>query len=187
MESIIGFLGSAAFGGITGLFGGIINRIADHYAAKERHVHEREMMDKNTEYLRLESDRDIQIAKEKASEVIEKSGLDAMAASYQADKATYFSSSMMSGLPKWAKAVISILMAFVDFVRGLTRPGLTLYLCILTTIMYMEQKTILAQLKIMPDPAMALAITRDLVHGVIYLTTMSVGWWFATRTKQPQV
>jgi hypothetical protein len=31
---------------------------------------------------------------------------------------------------------------------------------------------------------MALGVTRDLVHAVIYLTTMAVGWWFATRTKQ---
>jgi hypothetical protein len=181
---VIEFLGSAAFGGITGLFGGIINRIADHYTTKERHKHEQLMLDKNTKYLQLETERDVQVAKEQANAIKEKSGLDAMAKSYDADRATYFDAKMIDGLPPLAKVIIAAFMAFVDFVRGLTRPGITLYLCVLTTIMYMEQKTILAQLQISPDPLMALGVTRDLVHAVIYLTTMAVGWWFATRTKQ---
>lgn len=180
---VIEFLGSAAFGGITGLFGGIINRVADYFTTKERHKHEQVMLDKNTEYLKIETDRDIQIAKEEANAIKEKAGLDAMAKSYDADRATYFSPTLMSGLPSWAQSIVAVLMAFVDFVRGMTRPGLTLYLCILTTIMYMEQKTVLESLGVAPSPDAALGITRDLIHGVIYLTTMAVGWWFATRAK----
>ena len=183
---IVEFLGSAAFGGITGLFGGIINRVADYFTTKERYKHEQVMIDKNTEYLRIETDRDIQIAKEQANAVKEAAGLDAMAKSYDADRATYLSPALVGGLPPWAQSIVAIFMAFVDFVRGMTRPGLTLYLCVLTTIMYMEQKAVLEALGVAPSPDAALGLTRDMIHGVIYLTTMAVGWWFATRAKRSE-
>lgn len=180
---IVEFFGSAAFGGITGLLGGMVNRVADYFTTKQRHLHDEKMLDKNTEYLRIETERDVLIAKETANTVREQAGYEAMGQSYDADKATYFSSTMIDGSHPVIKGIAAVMMAIVDFIRGITRPGLTLYLCILTTIMYVEQKSILQSLGAVTDPAIAQTITKDLVHAVIYLTTMAVGWWFATRSK----
>ena len=181
---IIEFLSSAAFGGITGLFGGIVNRVADYFATKEKHAHEQVMLDKQTEYLKLETDRDVQIAREESNRIREQSDAQLMEASFKADQATYFSPTLASGLPSWVQGIAASLMALVDFVRGLTRPGLTLYLCILTTLMYVQMMNLLADLKASAfDATTAVGIMQKIVNGVIYLTTMAVGWWFASRQK----
>lgn len=76
------------------------------------------------------------------------------------------------------------LFAMLDFTRGSIRPGLTIYLVILTTMMYFEF------LKLMEAQGMVLPITEVtkmvmlILSTVIYLTTTSVTWWFGTRNKQ---
>lgn len=181
---IIEFLSSAAFGGITGLVGGLVNRVADYFTTKELHKHEQTMLDKNTEYLRIETERDVQVAREESNRVREQSDAQLMEASFKADQATYFSPTLASGLPDWIQGVAAFLMALVDFVRGMTRPGLTLYLCILTTLMYLQMIDLLRALDQSAfDPALAVDIVQKIVAGVIYLATMAVGWWFASRQK----
>lgn len=182
-EGIITALGAGAFGGITGLIGGVVNRVADHKAAKERHLHEQKMAENDYLYLKLETEANVQIAREEANAIKEKAGLDAMAKSYEADKRSYLDVGMLKDSHPVISGTVAVLMAIVDFIRGMTRPGLTLYLCILTTLMYVQMQSTLTTLGMEFDAVEAMAIVSRLVDGVIYLTTMAVGWWFATRTK----
>lgn len=186
LSGLISMLGAGTLGGVTGLLGGIVNRWADHKAAQERHKHEQAMADKDLEYLKFETERDVQVAREHANMVKEKAGLDAMAKSYESDRRSYLDTSMTRDLPGWMRGLIASLMSLVDFVRGMTRPALTIYLCVLTTLMYMQMHQLIGELGIAFDSAAAIGIIHDLVHAVIYLTTMAVGWWFATRTKKQE-
>jgi len=88
-------------------------------------------------------------------------------------------------LSKKTKSIIAISMVLVDFVRGLTRPGITLYMCALTTLIYIEMQGIVSKAGSQAfTPEDAVGIIKLIVEGVIYLTTMAVGWWFATRAKK---
>jgi hypothetical protein len=73
-------------------------------------------------------------------------------------------------------------MVILDFFRGSIRPALTLYLCVLTTMIYIQARGLLAKEDLDVDRAMAL--NDYIVHSILYLTTTIVLWWFGTRNKE---
>jgi hypothetical protein len=70
----------------------------------------------------------------------------------------------------------------LDVVRGLVRPGLTVYLCVLTTMIYLQARELIGKEDLNPDQA--LALEGQIVNTILYLTTTCVLWWFGTRNKQ---
>jgi hypothetical protein len=76
----------------------------------------------------------------------------------------------------------------VDALRGIVRPGLTVYLCAITTLIYSDAQLLLNKAQGMTATE-ALDLTKMVVGTVLYLTTTCVLWWFGTRNKQsaPQI
>ncbi len=66
----------------------------------------------------------------------------------------------------------------LDFIRGSIRPGLTIYLCVLTTLIYVQTRTLIGTA--MP-PDQAAAIVKEIISTVLYLCSTTVCWWFAIR------
>ena len=182
--AIASFVGSAAFGGLTGLFGGLINRAADYFTFKQKCTFDLAMRDKDLAIAQVEATKELAIAKDVNYTARENAEEETMQRSYEVDKATYITPELEKDLPPWARGLVAAAMAIVDFIRGLTRPGITLYMCVLTTMIYVEMQQIVSASK---TPAFtssdAVKIIILIVDGVLYLTTMSVGWWFATRAK----
>ncbi len=87
-----------------------------------------------------------------------------------------------------AKATISptasFMLVVLDFIRGLVRPGLTIYLCAITTMMYLEAKVIMAGVGALISAEQAITVHNIIVTTVLYLTTTCVLWWFGTRNSQ---
>ena len=184
-SAITSFLGSAVFGGLTGLLGGIVNRVGDYFTLKENNKQKLAMLDKELDITKVEAEKELTLAREKNMTDREVAETQALEKSYEADKATYFTSDIQKELPEGAKTITAIAMAFVDFVRGLTRPGITLYMCLLTTLIYIQMQDIIAASGSKAfTPESAIKIIMIIIDGVIYLTTMAVGWWFASRAKQ---
>lgn len=184
MTSILGFFGSAAFGGITGLFGGLINRVADYFTLKQTNEFNLKMRDKDLEIAKVEAEKDLLIARDTNYTAREVADQESLQASLSADKATYLTAELQEDLPTKYKGFICILMAFVDFIRGLTRPGITLYMCVLTTIIWIEMNSLIVKYQqqvLSPDDAGKIIVL--IVDGIIYLTSMCVGWWFGSRGK----
>jgi hypothetical protein len=78
--------------------------------------------------------------------------------------------------------VAGFMLVLLDFVRGIVRPGLTIYLCAITTLIYVEARTIMAGVSFATADAMRV---HDLiVNTIMYLTTTCVLWWFGTRNSQ---
>lgn len=73
------------------------------------------------------------------------------------------------------------LMVFLDVFRGVVRPALTVYLCVLTTLIYLKCQTMLDDQAILPDQA--LDLTKTLVETILYLTTTCILFWFGSRNK----
>lgn len=97
----------------------------------------------------------------------------AFAESYKLEPKLYNSGNLTPGQNGW--------MVALDVFRGSIRPLLTLYLCILTTAIYIQARNLLALEDLDVDRAMAL--NDYIVHSILYLTTTISLWWFGTRNK----
>lgn len=180
---MLDILASIFGGGITGLLGGIITKIFDYLNAKQRMEQEKLKWEHEERVLQIETNRDVVIAREQAAATKEAAEFTAMAESFKSDKANYFVGYSIADLPNGLRWIVAILMVLVDFIRGITRPGLTLYLCVVSTYFYIKLQEILATAKIPMNPDQAYELSKMIILAMLYLTTTAVGWWFASRTK----
>ncbi|HEX5077698.1 MAG TPA: hypothetical protein VFV80_01025, partial [Geminicoccaceae bacterium] len=79
-----------------------------------------------------------------------------------------------------------LLLVLVDVVRGLVRPGLTIYLAWVATELYWQSVAIVAKVDPNSQAALLLQLHRQIVVTLLYLFTTCVLWWFGTRNKQKQ-
>jgi hypothetical protein len=182
--SILSFFGSAAFGGLTGLFGVGLNKISDYFMLKQKNAFDLAMRDKDIEIAKVEADKEVTIARDTNNANRELGEMKLQEASYGEDKAEYLTGEAIEHAPPWAQGIIAVALGIVDFVRGMTRPGITLYLCILTTLMYLQLKAIVTTAgQVVFTPADAVKVIVMIVDAVIYLTSTAVTWWFGSRPK----
>ena len=188
MGAIVGFLSSAAFGGVTGLLGTLIGKVGDYFTLKQKNAFDLAMRDKDMAIAQIEAAKEVTIAQDTNyanREIAEAKMIEVtQSASYEADKAEYLTHDIIEHAPTWASGIISIGLGMVDFVRGMTRPGITFYLCVLTTLMYFQMEKIVAMSQSPAfTPADAVKIIVLIVDAVIYLTTVCVTWWFGSRPQ----
>jgi len=184
ITSVLSFFGSAAFGGLTGLFGVIAGKVGDYFTLKQKNAFDLAMRDKDMEIAKIEADREVTIAKDTNNANREIAEIKLQESSYEGDKAEYLTHDIIEHSPTWSAGVITLALGFVDFVRGMTRPSLTLYLCILTTMMYFQMKAIVtAAGQAVFTPADAVKVIVLIVDAVIYLTSTAVTWWYGSRPK----
>lgn len=184
LTSIMSFFGSAAFGGLTGLFGVIAGKVGDYFTLKQKNAFDLAMRDKDMAIAQIEATKEVTIAQDtnNANREIAESKLQET--SYDADKAQYLTHDVIEHAPVWSQGIVALALGIVDFVRGMTRPGLTLYLCILTALMYYQMEKIVTMSQAPAfTPADAVKIIVLIVDAVIYLTTVCVTWWFGSRPQ----
>lgn len=139
-------------GGGTGLLGTIFSKAFGFFEAKQRHSHELELLGMDLKMMEVEA---LNAERQHALELEQKS----FEASY-ADAGKRFSYKGSGGA-----------LVFVDVVRGLTRPVLTLLFLGLTGWVYFTIED---------------ASIRDrVVDTILYLSTVTVTWWFGTRPQKP--
>lgn len=182
---------SVVGGGATGLLGVLLQRWFEHRQAQQ-----------NIEIMRLQLEaadraqaREIEARERMADKAAAvealQATLDAHAREVEADTAAYRASvesdraTYLAPQAQQTSRVARWLMALVDFVRGLMRPGITLYsLALLTgTAVWVQRLYERAGLAI--TPAQIHSLMTDVVGTVIYLSTTTVVWWFGVRPGQP--
>jgi len=77
--------------------------------------------------------------------------------------------------------LISFLFGFVDFIKGMIRPSLTVYLCGVTTWVTLMAWKIMQNSGTEITATQAMEIFQDTTSIVIYLTVSCVTWWFGDR------
>lgn len=170
-------------GGATGLLGVVFQRIADY---KNRQLDLQ--LDKQRGELELaKRDKDAAIMREEWAGRTQVAQIEGDATKDAAESAAFAAS--LSGEPKrYADGKMTTaqtwLMVALDFIRGIVRPGLTIYLCVLTTLVYLQARELLAGQAM--SATEALELVKMIVGTVLYLTTTCVLWWFGTRNKAPQ-
>ena len=75
---------------------------------------------------------------------------------------------------------------FVDGIRGLMRPAITLYLLIIATVLAWKLNKLVGGLNGLPVDEVY-ALYKSVIQQIIFLTATAVTWWFGSRpTQQPR-
>jgi hypothetical protein len=185
MLEVIGTIfGSVLSGGATGLIGVALQRFADYKnkqldieAAKQKFDQDLALKQVDMQIMEKEWAGRVQVAQTEAEAAADAAASQAFAASYAMEPKRY-SEGVSVG-----KAG-GFLLVLLDLFRGVVRPALTVYLCVLTTMIYYQARELIANEDL--DPEQALKIENLIVGTILYLTTTCVLWWFGTRNKQEQ-
>jgi len=167
---VLSFLGSVFSGGVTGLLGVVFQRWFDFLKVKQELEMKRMNFAHEANMKRIDGEL-------MAQEWAARTQVAAFAESFKMEPKKY--SQKVDVSPS-----AGLWLVFLDVVRGIIRPGLTIYLCIVTTMVYFEAKAIVAGLGATFSVAQALNIHELVVSTILYLTTTVVLWWFGSRNSQ---
>lgn len=166
-------ISSVLSGGLTGLLGAAITKFSEYKTKqldieqlKLKHLHEAAMKELDASIMQKEYEARMQIAEVEAQALVESEDSRAFAKSYDMEPERYSNPAKSSIAQNWALVVL-------DFVRGIVRPGLTIYLCLIVTIMYAKAS----------GSAVSEAVAMEIVQTVLYLCTTSILWWFGARGR----
>ena len=161
LELLGNLLGSAAGGGVVGLIGTGIHGWLKQGELRARMAHELALRKLDREEMRLEADLALRHAETEAAARIEVAEAQALTASFAHDAARYGG-------------------GWIDAVRGLMRPILTLYSLGLLTVIGSLLWRLVNGLDALPAEAMV-ALFEELVVAVVFLATTMSTWWFGSR------
>lgn len=178
----LGNLAGAVFGGgITGILGVVVQRFfdlknkdRDLELVKVKNAHELQLKQVDLQIMNQEWAQRVKVAEVEAAGHEAVADSQAFAASFN-EPQRYAAGASLNPAQTW-------LMVILDFVRGIIRPGLTLYLCLLTTLVYFQAREV--QLQAWPAPDEAYGIVKQVIGTILYLFTTCLLWWFGVRNKQ---
>lgn len=180
-------------GGATGLLGvglqrlfDFLNKKQDLANKKEEWAHEERMIEANAKVMEQEWAARTKMAEVEAAGREQVADAQAFGDSFKLEPQRYSEGMTPPDGGAWAQFVRGagwLMMLTLDAIRGIVRPGLTLYLCWIATQMYNESRATLAII----DPAMhsdiVIKVYAQIVFTLLYLFTTCVLWWFGTRNK----
>jgi hypothetical protein len=124
-------------GGATGIIGVMVQRFADYKnkeldisMSKIKFAHELQMRDMDAKLMAEEWKGRTQVAQIEGDAAEQVSANQAFAASFN-EPIQYSAKITTTAKQGWA-------LVTLDFIRGIVRPGLTIYLCILTSLVYFQ-------------------------------------------------
>ena len=149
MAEMIGLAASAAGGGVFGLFGTALGRVASYFEKRQSQAHEERRWRHETELLKLQQ----------AARAIET----------EAEIAQAHTAGSWAGLEASlaAEAAIAASYKWVDAIRALTRPILTLLLWGITTAIWFTAA---------PDGR------ANITETATFAATAATLWWFGDRS-----
>jgi hypothetical protein len=167
MTLLAGLLTSSGFGAIIGLLGSWLTKRQEAKTLALQYQHENDMAKQRLVEAAAEYAHEIALKKEQIEQVqvegaiqIDSKAMDAFTASIQNDK------------PSGIK--------FVDAIRGLMRPAITLYLLAVTTALTLSIHKIVGGLESF-DPKELFSLYQQIVLEIIFLCSTAVCWWFGSR------
>jgi hypothetical protein len=183
MVEILGTIfGSIFSGGATGLFGVIIQRWADYknrkldlQLEKERRETEIAKRKADAEIMREEYAGKLRVAQEEGATAKDVADTQAFAQTLWKEPERYSNAAKLTTNQQWVMVVL-------DALRGCVRPLLTIYLCALTTYVWVQARSVLSAENL--DVQAAIEVWKMVVGQILYLTTTVTLWWFGTRNKK---
>lgn len=173
-------------GVITGLVGNALTSWTNLRTQKLKNEHDLAMVKAESEAMRLEAEANIKVTETQVQgELMQLEEMNYGKNLELANKSTV-SNKLVEKLfdnkwTTWLGSILVFLLGIVDFLKGLMRPGLTLYLVGLTSWITWYASEILSTKQELMDVLTAAALFDKVTDIVIYLTVSVVTWWFADR------
>ena len=178
-------------GGVTGLIGSALKAIFNFKTEKLRGEIKIKTIEAETGAMIEEAKANIAITRAQVEGEIEIADSNAFMASQKEGNKALFGNKWIDKLLEiegyWrfiaypVAVLVSFMFGFVDFLRGLMRPLLTIYLTGLATWVTYKSYMLLSLTKSAMTTSEALAIFTDSTSIVMYLTTTVICWWFGSR------
>jgi hypothetical protein len=188
MLEIIGMIFTGVFsGGATGLLGVLLqryfdfkNRQQDIEIVKLNLANSIELSKMESERLktRLDSERDIAEIEGRTEEYVSDNKL--IEASYENDQASYIDKEALRK-PGKAAGFVLVIMGIVDFLRGILRPGMTIYLCVVVTMMFFWARDLMQQNNTLLTASALESLVMQIITTILYVFTTASVWWYGAR------
>ena len=176
MLDIIGSIfGAIAGGGITGLLGSAFTAYTEYKKQKLAFEHDERMVKLEQETMKMEWEGRVKVSQTEYEGKKDVAEVEAFGESFKADRATY-----LQGTPQNLFSII--LFTIVDFCRGMMRPSMTAYLCIVVTWLAYKVYNLVGGAGGL-DQTQAYALFQQMIFVILYITTTVILWWFGTRNK----
>lgn len=179
LDTIGSIAGNVLSGGVTGVLGVAVQRVADYKNKqldlelnKQKLDNDLAMKEADYRIMTQEWAARSKIAETEAVQKTEASADQAFSASFNEPQRYSASATALTPGQAW-------LLVLLDFIRGIVRPGLTLYLSLVATLLYWQTRQLVPTV----DPHEATQLMATIVDSLLYLTTTCVTWWFGTRNK----
>lgn len=180
IEILASVLGAVFSGGATGLLGIGIQRWFD-FKNRQQDIEIVKLQLANAiELAQLETERATRVAELDMEARFVEADAAVMQASFRHDAASYLSPDAQRR-KGFIGAFVTLLMAFVDFLRGVLRPGMTAYLCALVTVMFFWVQRTSERYGMNLTPEQAFQMMMQIIMTILYVFTVSATWWFGTR------
>jgi len=178
LESVLGV--------VTGLIGNIVTTVSNNIAQKLKNQHELKMRELEIDAMKAEADLNLRVTETQLAGEIQRLEEQSyndnikLANAREVDNATI--GKLIDNKPtSWLGAIVLFLLGMVDVLKGFMRPGLTLYLTIITSWLTFKAYSILQLKQEVISADMAVQIFTTNMDTVTYLTISVITWWFADR------
>jgi len=180
-------------GGVTGLLGNLITGILKYKNQKMEFDHEAKMVALETAAMKEEAKMQIAVTKAEIEGAVELADAQAYTESLKSGQKPMFSEMWIDRLfsvegkfGRFFAVPVAVFLAmgfaFIDWLRGLMRPALTMYLTAMSSIITYMAWDILQKSNMIMTGTDALGLYKETTGIVIYLTVSCVTWWFGDRT-----
>jgi hypothetical protein len=185
MELVTGLMS----GGATGLIGLVLQAWNDGRKRADDIALAKLQNEATLQLRRAEIEREVAMARmtaesaERVEQMRQESRLAELGSSdYQAsmasDRATYSPPGAADKYP-----FIAIMLAMVDVVRGLTRPGITIYSLSVLTGLAWWVTTLYGKMGLQMPANDVMKLATDIISTVEYVAVTSAVWWFGARAQ----
>lgn len=171
---------------LTGLVGNAISTVFQFFQQKARNKHEIALKRLDIDAMIQEAKMNIQITEAKVAGDIQLAEMASFNESVKQNAIQALSAGTLDKLFSrgWTApfgVLIAMLFGFIDFLKGLIRPGVTLYMTVAVTMMYLKAYEILKANEMLYDIGTSQALFAQITDAVVYVFVTCVLWWFGDR------
>ena len=168
MSWVLELFASSGLGSIVGAVGAYFTRKAELAKIKEQNEFQLKTRQLDIQEASSERNHELQLADKQ----MQRAKVEGDVAE-QFVEAEAFKESVAQAGKKWG-------IWFVDAVKGLMRPTITVYLLVNTTIITMSVASLTGGLESLPSEELV-DLYRTIILQVVGLTALAVSWWFGSR------
>ena len=174
-------------GTVTGFAGTALTSVLNFKQQKEKNKHDIAILSAQTEATIREAEANIRVSEIQISGDIQKTEAQAFLETLKQNATPAIDAKVIDRLlsggsvMRFFGILLSFLMGFVEFFKGVMRPGLTLYVIILATFVTFKSIAILSAKEELISVTDAQLMFSNAIDTIWYLAVTLVTWWFGDR------